>query len=742
MLLRKSSAARAAYLRLASVAAVTLLATAFVLLAWLPLTFEQRDIVVDRAETWRSTASCVDGFPGAGSAFPLLCSWVAVNETEAASRQCCCLLGKLSASRVEPPELPTRSASASAFTCLPSLVVIGAQKSGTTALLGYLLLHPSILPPVLKELHFFDKARRYFPTDGTSNQPPASPSSDRQLRGQTVMRQPGSALRSSLGMPVPAAGSPTGAAEGHRSVRDVLQAAGMVLPRSGLLQYLGDQPDYLSAWAAQRAETGDSTVTVTSAVAAAAGSGSLPDLRMRRALPAGLLAFAARHITIDVTPSYALGTDTARRIAKALPAARVLFLARNPVERAHSEWMMKARRSEAQASLPNATAVAALATSLLQACSSAAAVRHAVPQVDAVELSSESCFIRHIAASEQLKPIARVPAVAERCASCLVQALVMSRKLNAEAAQSTAADATIAAPAASAHERAARRAAAACISHATVQPGVVFETMPGPELATLRAEAKRIVACSVRVRAPAMSGNPQPVSKDANLMQVIAGQAAQPARQYRSDNAHAGFGLLTRDDAVLLGRWAATVGLRTRPFTANQVARTPFCALLSSKASGRAVAARPGAAVAEAGHTAGTPQALADDPLSALPLALMFDGSERSQDCWPHGSDSNIARDWLYRGLYAQQLARFAAHFPPVSCDAVIAQLPSPRTAGSSHCSLQRICVWCPSQPRVPTCLTRSCLLFLFLRPHRDVHSRNAGAADGAARRRAAPCAC
>lgn len=43
----------------------------------------------------------------------------------------------------------------------------------------------------------------------------------------------------------------------------------------------------------------------------------------------------------------------------------------------------------------------------------------------------------------------------------------------------------------------------------------------------------------------------------------------------------------------------------------------------------------------------------------------MFDGSDAA--CWPHGSDSHIARDWLYRGVYAQQLARLAAHFPRVS---------------------------------------------------------------------------
>eukprot|EP00041_Stephanoeca_diplocostata_P018313 m.382686 g.382686 ORF g.382686 m.382686 type:complete len:546 (+) comp20975_c0_seq3:164-1801(+) len=55
--------------------------------------------------------------------------------------QCCCLI-----------------TSKSELRCLPSFVIIGAQKSGSTALLGYMLLHPAFGAPLKKELHFFDKA--------------------------------------------------------------------------------------------------------------------------------------------------------------------------------------------------------------------------------------------------------------------------------------------------------------------------------------------------------------------------------------------------------------------------------------------------------------------------------------------------------------------------------------------------------------------------------------------------------
>lgn len=39
---------------------------------------------------------------------------------------------------------------------LPSAVIIGAQKSGTTSLFNYLAQHPDVLPPLGKEVHYFD----------------------------------------------------------------------------------------------------------------------------------------------------------------------------------------------------------------------------------------------------------------------------------------------------------------------------------------------------------------------------------------------------------------------------------------------------------------------------------------------------------------------------------------------------------------------------------------------------------
>lgn len=39
---------------------------------------------------------------------------------------------------------------------LPSALIIGAQKGGTTSLFNYLVRHPDVLPPIGKEVHYFD----------------------------------------------------------------------------------------------------------------------------------------------------------------------------------------------------------------------------------------------------------------------------------------------------------------------------------------------------------------------------------------------------------------------------------------------------------------------------------------------------------------------------------------------------------------------------------------------------------
>jgi hypothetical protein len=54
---------------------------------------------------------------------------------------------RLAAARVDPRER-----------ALPDFVVLGAQKAGTSSLYGQLAAHPSVVPALRKEVHYFDRA--------------------------------------------------------------------------------------------------------------------------------------------------------------------------------------------------------------------------------------------------------------------------------------------------------------------------------------------------------------------------------------------------------------------------------------------------------------------------------------------------------------------------------------------------------------------------------------------------------
>jgi hypothetical protein len=63
-------------------------------------------------------------------------------------------------------------------------------------------------------------------------------------------------------------------------------------------------------------------------------------------------------------------------------------------------------------------------------------------------------------------------------------------------------------------------------------------------------------------------------------------------------------------------------------------------------------------------HAAG-PSTTSGGRAAQLPVSLLIDGVA---GCWPRGSGPDISSDYLYRGVYANQIARLAAHIPPVSC--------------------------------------------------------------------------
>ena len=88
--------------------------------------------------------------------------------------QCCCSIsstapnvtgGRDGSTSAQMEHEPGASPSPPRLVCLPSFMVIGAQKSGSTALFAYFLTHPQFKAPNRKECHIFD-----FP--GTSSKAP------------------------------------------------------------------------------------------------------------------------------------------------------------------------------------------------------------------------------------------------------------------------------------------------------------------------------------------------------------------------------------------------------------------------------------------------------------------------------------------------------------------------------------------------------------------------------------------
>jgi hypothetical protein len=63
-------------------------------------------------------------------------------------------------------------------------------------------------------------------------------------------------------------------------------------------------------------------------------------------------------------------------------------------------------------------------------------------------------------------------------------------------------------------------------------------------------------------------------------------------------------------------------------------------------------------------QAAAVPSPASEDHTTQLPVSLLIDGVA---GCWPRGSGPDISSDYLYRGVYANQIARLAAHIPPVS---------------------------------------------------------------------------
>ena len=172
----------------------------------------------------------------------------------------------------------------------PDVICIGAQKAGTRWLYDQLAFHPAFWMPPVKELHFFDGAK-----PGLRKAKRLQGRIDKDLDKVNRMR-------------VEDAAQPLGA-------RDLRFMAG-----------------YLSLFT-------DKALKKDKAAATEAY--------------AHLFDEKGAQLAGDVTPAYSkLGDDEVRRIAARFPEARVVFLMREPVERAWSALGMAARQTKSKIKPP------------------------------------------------------------------------------------------------------------------------------------------------------------------------------------------------------------------------------------------------------------------------------------------------------------------------------------------------------------------------------------------------------
>ncbi|KAG5178467.1 hypothetical protein JKP88DRAFT_329923 [Tribonema minus] len=233
--------------------------------------------------------------------------------------------------------------------CLPSFIIAGCQKTGTTALAVMLDEHPNIGMSLVKEVHYFDKIRvRAAVARGGAAREIAG-----GLRAADLLLSRAAHCRAA--MPSPAAQAAARTAQsiacvhGHHgsvsadsratlpSAHDRSICPSLCSAQSSLRwQHFAPPPLYSpppppqapSANPQRRKRNMD------------AYAGYFPGFSAGAAdAPTGAPPF----ITGEATPFYMASTYACEEIARRLPTAKLLVLVREPVERAYSEFKVRAR---------------------------------------------------------------------------------------------------------------------------------------------------------------------------------------------------------------------------------------------------------------------------------------------------------------------------------------------------------------------------------------------------------------
>jgi hypothetical protein len=123
--------------------------------AWLTIARLQTRAELRSDQIDRVARACLAGAPHCTSVDPLvaaadlLSDHGRIDESIALYQEAACRLAAEKGAHPAREDQATRQA--------PDFLIVGAMKGGTTSLFRYLTQHPRILPPVKKEVHFFDK---------------------------------------------------------------------------------------------------------------------------------------------------------------------------------------------------------------------------------------------------------------------------------------------------------------------------------------------------------------------------------------------------------------------------------------------------------------------------------------------------------------------------------------------------------------------------------------------------------
>ena len=516
------------------------------------------------------------------------------------------------------------------FTCLPSLVIVGAQKSGSTALFSHLLAHPQVRPALRKELHYFDRYTTPF-IDWYLARFPEWPDE----RGGGAC---GNGGNSGGGGSVNCAGAGAGPAA-------------------------ADEERLGAAWAALRA----------------AGVPESPLERTR-------FYYAATHVAMDASPSYMLGVSTAARIRALLPHATGIAILREPVARAYSEWQMKLRRVEAQIVVEEEAGFAVIAGGL-RACF-AGVVNGSLPLPSTDTLAAYDAAVaarqRNPAAVRRGGPTSSGSSstssssvsdpsdayLADGLSRCLVSVFTSRYGVEGERKVSLAIHAPGGFPAPP-------PLATRCIL------GVLLASIGHTDLGTTLPTVDIAVAAAAGLDAGALAILPALRS-----CLAPAGQAGKVRRETIGP-----FRDIAVGEMAALARCSVPVDLTEGaplPLPADLGGVSPVVRLLvqtwksaaGMMMGGVAEGGREGtgtgtpdggedttAGGAEDGGTTGSTNSLdrVNDPRGKMSRQKGMIVEDGKITCWPVGATSNIVADFLYRGMYLRQLQRLAAAFGTVS---------------------------------------------------------------------------